>query len=166
MYPSWVPQNTRLACTPGTNKTNSFHSCREVQVPVQTWTPNPHTWDLVSMRCLDLHLSLPPISRSGKSRNTRQESNESSHSHKQVCARDNKSVTWLPSTATDGPQLTRTGKTVQPSYAPWPRDTTCYTHQYLYHIPTRSPFSFPSFYHECNTNITYLWVTVGYSRYR
>ena len=26
MYPSWVPRNTRLACTLGINKTNPFHS--------------------------------------------------------------------------------------------------------------------------------------------
>ena len=26
MYPSWAPQNIRLACTPGTNKTNPFYS--------------------------------------------------------------------------------------------------------------------------------------------
>ena len=33
MYPNWVPQNTRLACAPCTNKTNPFHSCHGVQVP-------------------------------------------------------------------------------------------------------------------------------------
>jgi hypothetical protein len=110
MYPSWVSWNTHLACTPDINKTNPFHSYRGVQVPIQTWTPSPHTWDPVPVRCLDLHLSLPPISRSRKSQNPRQESNKPSRSHKQVCARDNKSMTWLPSTATDGPQSTRTGK--------------------------------------------------------
>jgi hypothetical protein len=36
-------------------------------------------------------------------------------------------------------------ETVQPSYAPWPWDTTCYTHQYPYPIPTRSPFPFHHF---------------------
>jgi hypothetical protein len=36
-------------------------------------------------------------------------------------------------------------ETVQPSYAPWPRDTTCYTHQYPYHIAARSPFPFHHF---------------------
>jgi hypothetical protein len=36
-------------------------------------------------------------------------------------------------------------KTVQPSYAPWPWDITCYTHQDPYHIPTRSPFLFHHF---------------------
>jgi hypothetical protein len=41
MYPSWVPQSTRLTCTPDTNKTNLFHSCQEVQVPVQAWTLSP-----------------------------------------------------------------------------------------------------------------------------
>jgi hypothetical protein len=41
MYPNWVHKNTRPAYTPGTNKTNSFHSYQGVQVPVQTWTPSP-----------------------------------------------------------------------------------------------------------------------------
>jgi hypothetical protein len=36
-------------------------------------------------------------------------------------------------------------ETVQPNCAPWPRDTTCYTHQYPYHIPARSPFPFHHF---------------------
>jgi hypothetical protein len=41
MYPSCVPWNTRLICTPGIDKTNPLHSCQEVQVPVQTGTPSP-----------------------------------------------------------------------------------------------------------------------------
>jgi hypothetical protein len=41
MYPSWVPQNARLICTLGTNKTNRFHSYQGVQVPVQTGTLSP-----------------------------------------------------------------------------------------------------------------------------
>jgi hypothetical protein len=41
MYPSWVPRNTHLTCVPGTNKTNPFPSCQELQVPVQAWTPSP-----------------------------------------------------------------------------------------------------------------------------
>jgi hypothetical protein len=36
-------------------------------------------------------------------------------------------------------------ETVQPRYAPWLRDTTCYTHQYPYPIPARSPFPFHHF---------------------
>jgi hypothetical protein len=35
MYLNWVPQNIHLICTPGTDKTNSLHSCQEVQVLVQ-----------------------------------------------------------------------------------------------------------------------------------
>jgi hypothetical protein len=93
-------------------------------------------------RCSNLHLSPPPINWSRKSQNPRPESNEPFCSHKQVCAQDNKSVTWLPFTAMGGPQSTRIGKTVQPSSAPWPRDITCYTHKYPYQIPTWSPFSF------------------------
>jgi hypothetical protein len=41
MYPSWVPQKTRLICTPGTDKTNPLHSYQGVQVLVQAWTPSP-----------------------------------------------------------------------------------------------------------------------------
>jgi hypothetical protein len=45
---------------------------------------------------------------------------------------------------------------VQPSYAPWPRDTTCYTHRYPYHIPARSPFPF---HHFTQNVIIIIWVT-------
>ena len=45
--------------------------------------------------------SPPPISRSRKSQNPWQESEKASFSHKQVCAQDNKFVTWLSSTAMD-----------------------------------------------------------------
>jgi hypothetical protein len=89
-----TPKNTRLAHTLGTSETNLFHSCHGFQVPVQTWTPSSHTWGPTSKWCLDLHLSPPPISRSEKSQSPWQESNKHSRSHKQVYARDNKSVTW------------------------------------------------------------------------
>jgi hypothetical protein len=55
MYPSWVPWNTRPACTLGTSKTNPLPSYHGVQAPVQTWTPSPHSWVPNSVRCLDLH---------------------------------------------------------------------------------------------------------------
>jgi hypothetical protein len=71
--------------------------------PRPNWDSKPRSWVLDSVRCLDLHPKTTPNSRSGKSQNPRQESNKSSRSHKQVCAQDNKSVTWLPYTATDGP---------------------------------------------------------------
>jgi hypothetical protein len=133
--------------------------------PCPNLDSSPYTWDPVSVWYSDLHIFPPLINQSEKSQNLRQESNKPPRSHKQVCARDNKSVTWLPSTATDGPQSMRTRKTVQPSSAPWLRDTTCYAHQYPYQIPTWSPFFFPSFYYESNNNHL-LWVTLGYSRYR
>ena len=60
-----------------------------------------NTWDPVSVWCSDLHLIPTPKSWCGKSRNPWQESNKSSCSHKQVCAQDNKSMTWLPSTTID-----------------------------------------------------------------
>jgi hypothetical protein len=92
--PSWVPKNTHLACTLGTSETNPFYSCHGFQVPIQTWTPSSRTWGPTSMRCLGLHLSPPPISWPKKSRSPWQESNKPSRSHKQVCAWDNKFVTW------------------------------------------------------------------------
>jgi hypothetical protein len=94
MCPVGYPKNTCLTYTPSTNETNPFHSCHGFQVPVQTWTPSPRTWGPTSIWCLDLHLSPPPISQSGKSWSPWQESNKSFRSHKQVCAQDNKSVTW------------------------------------------------------------------------
>jgi hypothetical protein len=36
-----TPKNTRLICSPGTNKNNLFHSYQGVQVPVQTGTSSP-----------------------------------------------------------------------------------------------------------------------------
>jgi hypothetical protein len=47
-------------------------------------------------------------------------------------------------------------ETVQSSYAPWPRDITCYTHQYPYHIPARSPFPF----HHFIQDVIIIWVTL------
>jgi hypothetical protein len=41
MYPSWVPQNTRLICILGTDKINPLYSCQAVQVSIQTRTPSP-----------------------------------------------------------------------------------------------------------------------------
>jgi hypothetical protein len=57
----------------------------------------PNTAGPVSVWRLDLHLFSTPNSQSRKSRNPWQESNKSSRSHKQVCVRNNKSVTWLGS---------------------------------------------------------------------
>jgi hypothetical protein len=68
-----------------------------------------NTWDPVSVWCFDLHLIPTPKSRSGNSQNLWQESSKSSRFRKQVHAQDNKSMTWLPSTATDSPQLTQAG---------------------------------------------------------
>jgi hypothetical protein len=45
---------------------------------------------------------------------------------------------------------------VQPSYAPWPRDTTRYTHQYPYQIPVWSPFTF----HHFIMNVTMIVITI------
>ena len=123
-----------------------------------------NTWDLVSVWCLDLHLSHLQSVGPEKSQNPWQEHNEPSRSHKQVCAQDNKSVTWLPSTATVLNRHEQGKQCNQPKHH-WPRDTTCYTHQYPYHIPALSPFFLSSFYYESNNN-PLLWVTAGYSHYQ
>ena len=91
MYPSWVPQNTCLACTLGTSKTNPPLSYQGVQVPSKLRLQAPLLSPRLSM-VLRPPPSLPSISRSRKSWNPRQESNEPSCPHKQVCAQDNKSV--------------------------------------------------------------------------
>jgi hypothetical protein len=53
---------------------------------------------------------------------------------------------WLDQGPCNERSLIDTDKeTVQPSYVPWPRDTTCYTHQYPYPIPAWSPFPFHPF---------------------
>jgi hypothetical protein len=94
---SWVPKNTRLACTPGTSKTNPFYSCQGVQVPVQARTLSPqHCRPDLSMvlRPPQPHIYNHLKSQSGKSHNTWQERKKSSCPHKQVYARDNKSITW------------------------------------------------------------------------
>jgi hypothetical protein len=97
MCPAGYPKEHTLAYTLGTSETNPFHFCHGFQVSIQNWTPSPHTWGPASIRCLDLHLSPPPLSWSKKSRSPWQESNKSSHSHKQVCVWNNKSMTWLGS---------------------------------------------------------------------
>ena len=165
MYSSWVPWNIRPVCTPGTNKTNPFHSYHGLQVPVQTWTLSPHSWDPVSVWCLDLHLSPPPISRFGKSRN--HDKNVTRHP-----APISKYVLRIISLWPDYHLQQRMvlnrheqGKQCNQAKPHWPRDTTCYTHQYPYHIPVLSPFFLSSFYYESNNNHL-LWVTIGYSRYQ
>ena len=113
--------------------------------------------------------SLPPlpISRSGKSRIHDKRATSLSCAHIQVCARDNKFVT-CPRCLMQRLVLNRhrQGKKCNRVMPCWPQDTTLYTHQYPNHIPVRSSFTFPSFYHECSYVITYLRITVGYSRYR
>ena len=167
MYPSWVPRNTCPACAQGTSKTNPFHSCHGVQVPIQTWTPSPHTWDPILVWCLDLHLSPPPISRSGKSRNPRQEHNEPSHSHKQVCAQDNK-VCDRTIIHSNGRSLIDTNRDNSVTKLnPIGRGTQPVTPTNTYTISLSGlHFSFHSFYHESNYNNHLLWVTTGYSRYQ
>jgi hypothetical protein len=165
MYPSWVPQNTRLACTPSTSKINPFHSCWGVQIPSKLGLQAPHTWDPVSVWCLDLHLSPPLISWSGKNRNPRQESNKSSRSYKQVCAQDNKSVTWLPSTTTDSHQSTQTGKQCNQAKPHGGRTQLVTPTNNSFLIPVRSPFSFHLFIMRVIIMFTCLWVRTGYPRY-
>ena len=166
MYPSWVPRNTCHVCTPGTNKTNPFHFYQGVQIPIQIWTPSPHTWDLVLVWCLDLHLSLPSNQSVRKRFGTHDKSVTS------LPAPISKYVLWIISLWPNyHPQqwtvLNRheQGKQCNQAKPRWPRDITYYTHQYPYHIPARSLFFLSSFYYKSNNNHL-LWVTASYSRYR
>jgi hypothetical protein len=97
MCPAGCAENTGLAYTPGTSKTNPFHSYQRVQVPVQAWTLTPqHCRPGLSMVLRPPQPSIynHPKNRSKKSRNPWQERNKSSRSHKQVYTRNNKSMTW------------------------------------------------------------------------
>jgi hypothetical protein len=165
MCPAGYTENTRLVCTPGIDETNPFHSYQGFQVPIQTWTPSPHTWGPASMWCLDLHLSLPPISRSGKSRSPWQESNKSFRSHKQVCARDNKSLTWPGS-------MQRTVLNRHRQENSTTKLCPVVVGHNLLHPPIPIPYpcpvtiSFSPFYFEIYDNNNHLlWVTTGYPRY-
>ena len=93
MCPAGYRENTRLACTPGTSRTNpspSYPGC-----------PGPHLNLDSKLPLLSPGLSavqgpppsLPPISRSKKSRIHDKRATSLPCAHTQVCARDNKSVT-------------------------------------------------------------------------
>jgi hypothetical protein len=96
--PSWVPKNTRLACTSGTSKTNPFYSCQGVQVPVEARTLSPqHCRPGLSMV---LRPPQPNIynhlkSQSGKSQNPWQERNKPSRPISKYMLGTSRSVTWL-----------------------------------------------------------------------
>ena len=93
MCPAGCPENTRPACTLGTSRTNPSLSCPRCLGPRLNLDSKPPLLSLRLSVVLRPPPSPPPISRSRKSWNPRQESNEPSRSHKQVCAQDNKPVT-------------------------------------------------------------------------
>jgi hypothetical protein len=147
---------------------------RDQPVPLLSQVPGPRLnldskpphLGPASMRCLDLHLSPPPINRSGKSQSPWQDSNKPFRSHKQVCARDNKFMTWPGSM-----QWTVLNQHGQGNSAT--QLCPVAAEHNLSHPPIPIPYpypvtiSFPSFYHEFNHNNNHLlWVTIGYSRYR
>jgi hypothetical protein len=165
--PSWIPRKTHASLAPQAQaRPTCSTAVTGFQVPIQTWTLSSHTWGPASKWCLDLHLSLSPISRSGKSRSPWQESNKSFRYHKQVCAQDNKSVTWPGSM-----QRTVLNRHGQENSAT--KLCPVAAEHNLLHPPVPIPYpcpvtiSFPSFHHECNNNNNHLlWVTTGYSCYR
>ena len=102
MCPAGYPKNTRPTCTLGTSRTNPPLSYQGIQVPVQTWTPSPHSWLLDSMWCLDLHHHRLKSVSSERARTHDKRATSLPYTHTQVCAQDNKSVTCLASNATTG----------------------------------------------------------------
>jgi hypothetical protein len=143
--PGWVPWKTHVSPAPqaqvrptrSTPVTGS-RSSSKLGLQAPTLEARPWKW------CLYLHLSSSPISRSEKSRSPWQESNKPSRSHNVLWIIN----IWLDQGSNNGQSLTDTDRENSVTkLCPWPRDTTCNTHQYPYHIPARSPFPFSSFYH-------------------
>jgi hypothetical protein len=100
--PSWVPRKHTPRLYPGHKQDQPVPLLSRGLGPrPSSDSKPPNTAGLASVWCLDL-LNLIYIttlkSRSEKSRNPWQERNKSSCSHKQVYARDNRSVTWPRST--------------------------------------------------------------------
>ena len=89
--------------TSGTSRTNPSPSCPGCPGPRPNLDSKPPLLSPGLSVVQGPPPSPSPISRSGKCWNQWQESNEPSCSHKQACAQDNKSVTWLESTIMDGP---------------------------------------------------------------
>ena len=101
MAPAGYPKNTCPVCTLGTSRTNPSLSYQGVQVPIQTWTPSPHTWVLDSVWCLDIHH--PRLQSVSLERDRTHDKRATSlpSAHTQVCAQDNKSVTCLDGLCND-----------------------------------------------------------------
>ena len=104
MPPAGYPKNTHPACTPGTSRTNPSPSYPRCLGPRPNWDSKP---PLLSPRLSAVQGPPPPKrnpdSRSGKSRIHDKRATSLPSAHTQVCARDNKSVTYLESYATAGP---------------------------------------------------------------
>ena len=103
MCPARCRKNTRLACTPGTSRTNPSLSCPVCPGPRPNLDSKP---PLLSPGLSVVQGPPPPplpISRSGKSQIRDKRAISLPCAHTQVCAWDNKSVTCLETYATSGP---------------------------------------------------------------
>ena len=93
MYPSWVPQKHMPHLYPRHKQDQPITLLSRGLGPRPNLDSKPLLLSPGLSAAQGPPPSPPPINRSGKSRNPRQESNESSRSHNQVCAQDNKYVT-------------------------------------------------------------------------
>jgi hypothetical protein len=98
MPPAGYPENTRLACTPGTSRTNPSFSCPGCLGPHPNWDskPPPLSPGLSAVQGPPPRKT-NPNSRPRKSRIRDKRVTSLPSPHTQVCARDNKSVTCLES---------------------------------------------------------------------
>ena len=103
MCPAGCLENTRLACTPGTSRTNPPLSCPGCPGPRPNLDSKPPPLN-PGLSVVQGPPSPPlPISRSGKSWIHDKRATSLPSAHTQVCARNNRSVTCLESYATTGP---------------------------------------------------------------
>ena len=103
MCPAGCPKNTCLACTLGTSRTNPSLSCPGCPSPCPNLDSKP---PLLSPRLSAVQGPPPsssPISRSEKSWIHDKRATSLPYAHTQVCARDNRSVTYLETYATTSP---------------------------------------------------------------
>ena len=103
MSPTGCLENTCLACTPGTSRTNPSPSCPRCPGPRPNLDSKPPLLSPGLRAVQGPPPSSPPISRSEKSQIHEKRATSLPYAHTQVCARDNRSVTCLAPIATTGP---------------------------------------------------------------
>ena len=96
-------ENTHPACTLGTSRTNPSPSCPGCPGPHPNLNSKPPLLSPGLSAMQGPPPSPPPISQSGKSQIHNKRATSLPCAHTQVCAQDNRSVTWLESVATIGP---------------------------------------------------------------